>query len=110
MAKRLYIGNLSFHTTQEALAAHLQSLGGKCATVEIKADPYTNRSRGFGFAEMSSDAEAQAVIEGLNGKELDGRPLNINEARPLEPRRGNGAAQNRGGRGGEEHRQQQQPQ
>ena len=110
MAKRLYIGNLSFQTTQEALVAHLQSLGGKCATVDIKADPYTNRSRGFGFAEMSSDAEAQAVIDGLNGKELDGRALTINEARPMEPRR-SGGGRPRGDRGGGERREQpQQPQ
>ena len=110
MAKRLYIGNLSFQTTQEALAAHLQSLGGKCATVEIKADPYTNRSRGFGFAEMSSDAEAQAVIDGLNGKELDGRALTINEARPMEPRRSGGSGKPRGDRGVGERREQQQQQ
>lgn len=97
MAKRLYIGNLSFNTTQEALAAHLSSLGGKCTSAEIKSDPYTSRSRGFGFAEMSSDAEAQAVIEGLNGKELDGRALTINEARPMEPRTGGGGG---GGGGG----------
>ena len=112
MAKRLYIGNLSFQTTQEALAAHLQSLGGKCTAVEIKADRYTNRSRGFGFAEMATDAEAQAVINGLNGKELDGRALTINEARPLEPPRagGGGRAGREGQGGGEhpEHREQQQ--
>ncbi len=99
MAKRLYIGNLSFNTTQDALAAHLESLGGKCTSLEIKSDPYTNRSRGFGFAEMSSDAESQAVIEQLNGKELDGRALTINEARPMEPRSGGGSG--RGGRGGD---------
>ena len=78
------------------MTAHLQSLGGKCTAVEIKTDPYTNRSRGFGFAEMSSDAEAQAVIDGLSGKELDGRPLTINEARPLEPRRPGGGKRDRG--------------
>jgi cold-inducible RNA-binding protein len=101
MAKRLYIGNLSFNTTQDALAAHLESLGGKCTSLEIKSDPYTNRSRGFGFAEMSSDAEAQAVIEQLNGKELDGRALTINEARPMEPRAGGGGGgRGRGGHGG----------
>jgi len=91
MAKRLYIGNLSFSTTQESLTAHLQSLGGKCVSVDIISDPYTSRSRGFGFAEMSSDAEAQTVIDGLNGKELDGRALTINEARPREPRGEGGA-------------------
>ena len=105
MAKRLYIGNLSFHTTAEALTAHLQSLGGRCTTVEIKTDPYTNRSRGFGFAEMSSDAESQAVIDGLSGKELDGRALTINEALPLEPRHPGGGKRDRG----EAHIQQQQP-
>lgn len=106
MAKRLYIGNLSFNTTEEALAAHLQSLGGKCTSLEIKSDPYTKRSRGFGFAEMSSDAEAQAVIDQLNGKELDGRALTINEARPMEPRSrssggggGGGGGRDRGGGG-----------
>jgi cold-inducible RNA-binding protein len=99
MAKRIYIGNLSFTTTQEALAAHLESLGGKCVSLEIKSDPYTNRSRGFGFAEMASDADAQAVVDGLNGKELDGRALTINEARPMQPRTG-GGDRGRGGRGG----------
>ncbi len=100
MAKRLYIGNLSFNTTQEALSSHLESLGGKCTSIEIKIDKFTNRSRGFGFAEMSSDAEAQAVVEQLNGKEIDGRALTINEARPMEPRMGGGGGGGGEGRGG----------
>ena len=108
MAKRLYIGNLSFKTTEAGLTAHLQSLGGKCTTVEIKTNSYTNRSRGFGFAEMSSDADAQAAIEGLHGKELDGRALTINEARPMEPRQSAGP---RAGRSvGEPHEPREQPQ
>jgi cold-inducible RNA-binding protein len=107
MAKRLYIGNLSFNITQEALTAHLQSLGGKCTVVEIKTNRFTNRSRGFGFAEMSSDAEAQAVIEGLNGKELDGRPLTINEARPLEQRGAGRGERDISGGGQAERREQQ---
>jgi cold-inducible RNA-binding protein len=96
MAKRLYIGNLSFNTTEDALTAHLESLGGKCTSVEIKTDKFTNRSRGFAFAEMADDAQAQAVIDQLNGKELDGRPLTINEARPMQP--GGGGASGGGGR------------
>lgn len=102
MSKRLYIGNLSFNTTQEMLTSLLESLGGKCISVEIKLDKFTNRSRGFGFAEMSSDAEAHAVIEQLNGKEIDGRALTINEARPMEPRAGGGGGG--GGRGGDRGR------
>ena len=86
MAKRLYIGNLAFNTTPDSLRAHLESLGGKTSNVDIISDPYTSRSRGFGFAEFANDAEAQAVIDGLNGKELDGRALTINEARPREAR------------------------
>ena len=98
MAKRLYIGNLSFNTTPDGLRAHLESLGGKCTSVDIVSDPFTSRSRGFGFAEFANDAEAQAVIDGLNGKELDSRALTINEARPREPR-GEGGGGGRGPRG-----------
>src|SRR2546425_5029741 len=98
MAKRLYIGNLSFSTTPDGLKAHLESLGGKTTNVDIISDPYTSRSRGFGFAEFANDAEAQAVINGLNGKELDGRALTINEARPREARSEGGGRGPRGDR------------
>lgn len=85
MAKRLFVGSLSYNTTQDALRDAFAQVG----TVEsatIIMDKMTGRSKGFGFVEMSSDEEAQKAIETLNGKELDGRTLVVNEARPMEPR------------------------
>ncbi len=94
MSTKLYVGNLSFNTTNQ----DLQDLFAQVGTVEsatVVEDRETGRSRGFGFVEMSSKEEATAAIEQLNGKEVDGRGLNINEARPREERSGGG-----GGRGG----------
>src|SRR5512133_2215529 len=95
MGKKLYIGNLSFDVT----SADLEQLLGQHGTVEsaqVIQDKMTGRSKGFGFVEMSNDAEAQAAIAALNGKENNGRPLTVNEARPREERPGGGG----GGRGG----------
>lgn len=100
MAKRLYIGGLSFDTTE----AGLQEAFSQAGTVEkaqIVLDRMSGRSRGFGFVEMSTDEEAAKAIELFNGKELDGRTLTVNEARPMTeraPRRSGGF--NRGGQGG----------
>ncbi len=99
MSTKLYVGNLSFNTSNE----DLQELFGQAGTVEtvnIVEDRDTGRSRGFGFVEMSSKEEGQAAIEQLNGKEIDGRSLTVNEARPREERSGGGGGGNRGGGGG----------
>ena len=102
MGKKLYVGNLSYSTTDEALASTFAS----CGTVEsarIITDRDTGRSKGFGFVEMSDGAEADAAIEKLNGSDYGGRSLTVNEARPMEPRTGGfggGRGGDRGGRGG----------
>jgi RNA recognition motif-containing protein len=90
---KLYVGNLSFNTSE----SDLSNLFGQAGTVEscnIIMDRDTGRSRGFGFVEMSSKAEGQAAIEQFGGKELDGRALNVNEAKPQENRdsRGKGGS------------------
>jgi RNA recognition motif-containing protein len=87
--KRLYIGNLPFSTTEEELTEAFGEFGSVTSATVI-TDRETGRSRGFGFVEMSGDSEAEAAIEGMNGKELGGRTLNVNEARPREERRGGG--------------------
>jgi uncharacterized membrane protein YgcG len=98
MSTKLYVGNLSFNTsTQE-----LEQMFGEVGTVEsanIIEDRETGRSRGFAFVEMSSKEEAQNAISALNGKEIDGRELTVNEAKPREDRGGGGGG-NRGGGGG----------
>ena len=89
MGRKLYCGNLSYNVSN----ADLEELFAQFGTVEsaqVIADRDTGRSKGFGFVEMASDAEAQAAIDGLNEKEHDGRPLTVNEARPREDRRGGG--------------------
>jgi RNA recognition motif-containing protein len=105
MAKKLYVGNLAFQTTNQ----DLQDLFAQAGTVEsaqVIEDRDTGRSKGFGFVEMSSDEEAAAAIEQFHGKELAGRMLTVNEARPRENRggggggRGFGGGGNRGGYGG----------
>lgn len=100
MAKKLYVGGLSYNTTQDALKDAF-SQAGTVDSATIITDRMTGRPKGFGFVEMATDEEAQAAIEMWNGKELDGRKLTVNEARPLEdrpPRRDGGF--NRGGRSG----------
>lgn len=97
MAKKLYVGGLSYNTTEDALRDAF-SQSGAVESASIVMDRMSGRSRGFGFVEMTSDDEAMAAIEMWNGKELDGRRLTVNEARPMEerPRRDF----NRGGGGG----------
>ncbi len=95
---KLYVGNLSFNTSNE----DLQELFAQAGTVEstnIIEDRDTGRSRGFAFVEMSSKEEAATAIEQLNGKEIDGRNLNVNEAKPREDRSGGGGNRNGGGGG-----------
>jgi len=90
MAKKLYVGNLSYDMTEDALKDTFSQAGTVESAIIIK-DKMSGRSKGFGFVEMSTDEEAQKAIEMLNGKELDGRALTVNEARPMEerPRREN---------------------
>jgi cold-inducible RNA-binding protein len=101
MAKKLYVGGLSYNTT-EATLRETFAKAGTVETATIIMDKMTNRSKGFGFVEMSNDEEAKKAIETINGTELDGRTLTVNEARPMEPRapRTGGFGGGRGGFGG----------
>ena len=97
MSMKLYVGNLSFQTSSE----DLQELFAQAGTVEsasVVEDRETGRSRGFGFVEMATSEEGTAAIEQFNGKEINGRSLNVNEAKPREDRGGRGGGG--GGRGG----------
>ncbi len=94
MAAKLYIGNLSFNSTNQDLEDMCGGFG-TVQSVNIIEDRETGRSRGFAFVEMSSNEEAQSAIAGLNGREIDGRALTVNEAKPQEERGGS-----RGGGGG----------
>jgi len=96
--KRIYVGNLAFSTTEDDLSAAFGAFGSVQA-VNVITDRETGRSRGFAFVEMTDDTEASAAIDGMNGTDLGGRTLNVNEARPREDRRGGG-----GGGGGGGHR------
>ncbi len=87
--KKIYVGNLSFETTDTTLR-NLFSTYGNVSSATILTDRETGRSRGFGFVEMDDDAAATAAIQALNGHNLDGRNLNVNEARPREARPGGG--------------------
>jgi len=83
MAKKLFVGSISFNTTDESLRAFFEQVG-TVETATIIKDRMTGRSKGFGFVEMSNDDEAAAAVAQLNGKELDGRAIVVNEARPRE--------------------------
>ena len=100
MGARLYIGNLNWETSEEALQAALSEGGRTVKDIHMVMDRETGRPRGFAFAEMSTDAEAQEAIDTLNGLELDGRPLTVNEARERQPRGGGGGGGGYGGGGG----------
>ena len=84
MAKKLYVGGLSYNTT-EATLKETFAAAGTVESATIIIDKMTNRSKGFGFVEMSTEDEAKKAIEMINGKELDGRTLTVNEAKPMEP-------------------------
>ena len=89
MAKNIYVGNLPFSTTDDELSNLFAPYGAVTAARVIK-DRITERSRGFGFVEMENDAEADKAIAEMNGKDTDGRPLKVSEAKPREDRRGGG--------------------
>ena len=115
MGKKLYVGNLSYGVTSETLS-QLFSAYGKVESADVIIDRMTGRGKGFGFVEMSTDAEATAAIAATNGQDLEGRAMTVNEARPPAPRvggggggfgggdrggdRGGGRGGDRGGRGG----------
>jgi len=86
MAKKLYVGNLSYQTTEDSLR-ELFAAAGTVESATIINDKFSGRSKGFGFVEMATDEEAKKAIEMLDGKEIDGRNLRVNEARPMEERK-----------------------
>jgi RNA recognition motif-containing protein len=97
MATKLFIGSLAWATTDDSLKDFFAQ-AGTVVSASVIMDRETNRSKGFGFVEMSSDEEAKKAVEELNGKELDGRPIVVNEARPREERpRDGGGGYNGGG-------------
>jgi hypothetical protein len=98
MGKKLYVGNLDYSVTTDVLE-RMFSAYGKVASADIITDRMTGRAKGFGFVEMGTDEEAQAAIAALNGHDLEGRAMIVNEARPMAPREGGGGG-SRGGFGG----------
>ncbi len=96
---KIYVGNLSYEVTEEDFRLALKQFG-QVESVTIIKDKHSGQSKGFGFVEMASKAEGQSAIDGLNGKELKGRTLNVNEARPRTESRGSGGGYG-GGRGGQ---------
>ena len=101
VAAKLYVGNLTYEVTDSTLEAMFAPFG-TVQSAQVIMDRDTGRSKGFGFVEMGSSQEAQAAIDAMNGKEVDGRKLTVNEARPREERRpgGGGGGGGGGGRGG----------
>jgi RNA recognition motif-containing protein len=99
MGKRLYVGNLSYDSTEDSIRQAFSQDGRTVTDVFIMTDRDTGRPRGFGFVEMASDAEAQAAIEAMDGADLDGRSLRVNEARE-RPSGGGGGGGGGGGYGG----------
>ena len=79
----IYCGNLNWETTEEGLRAAFEEFG-EVSSVTIIKDRYTGQSRGFGFVEMPNEAEGQAAISAMNGKDLDGRPIKVDQARPRD--------------------------
>lgn len=99
MAKKLYVGNLTYDTSDSDLQRMFEEFG-TVASAQVITDRETGRSKGFGFVEMGSDQEAQSAINALNGKDVGGRALTVNEAKPREDRGGGGGRGGYGGGGG----------
>jgi RNA recognition motif-containing protein len=93
----IYVGNLSYSVTEEELQRSFEAFG-EVTSVNIITDKYSGRSKGFGFVEMPGKEEAEAAIDGMNGKEMSGRTLNVNEARPRTDRGRGGGGRRPGGR------------
>jgi cold-inducible RNA-binding protein len=100
MAKRLFVGNLSFNTTEASLAALFQKNNWATSSLSVVTDRETGRSRGFAFVDVVNDADAAAAIKALDGMQLDGRALRVNEAEERKPRSGGGGGGGGGGYGG----------
>jgi RNA recognition motif-containing protein len=83
LVMNLYVGNLAYATTDESLRAAFEAFG-TVVSAKVVQDKYTGRSRGFGFVEMGGESEGRAAIEALNGKDLEGREINVSEARPRQ--------------------------
>ena len=98
MGNKLYVGNLAYSVRDESLHQAFSQFGA-VTSAKVMMDRDTGRSKGFGFVEMSTDAEAQAGINGMNGQQLEGRAIVVNEARPREPRAGGGGYGGGGGGG-----------
>lgn len=99
MGKKLYVGNVPFSATEGTLIEWFSPFG-TVETATVITDRASGRSKGFGFVEMASDDEAERAISEMNGKEMEGRALTVNEARPMEPRRREfGGGERRGGGG-----------
>jgi RNA recognition motif-containing protein len=99
MGRKLYVGNLTYGVSSSDLEAMFQPFG-TVESAQVIVDRDTGRSKGFGFVEMKTDQEAQAAIAALSGKEVDGRQLTVNEAKPREDRGGGGGRGYGGGGGG----------
>jgi cold-inducible RNA-binding protein len=99
LSKKLYVGNLTYNVNESDLEAMFTPFG-TVQSAQIIVDRDTNRSKGFGFVEMDTDAQAKAAIQGLNARDHDGRNLTVNEAKPREPRTGGGGYGGGGGRSG----------
>lgn len=100
MGRKLYVGNLSYSTNEEALQNAFGADGRQVEEVAIITDRDTGQPRGFAFVTMGSDADAEAAVNALDGQELDGRTLKVNEAQERRPRFGDGGFGGRGGGGG----------
>jgi cold-inducible RNA-binding protein len=96
--KNIFVGNLSFNATEDAVRSMFEAYG-TVERVNIVTDRDTGRAKGFGFVEMSVDSDGDRAIEALSGRELDGRSLTVNEARPKEDRGGGGGYRGRSGGG-----------
>jgi RNA recognition motif-containing protein len=99
MGKKLYVGNLSYSTTEDDLRDTFAKIG-EVASAKLIIDPTNGRSKGFGFVEMATDEDAQKAISALNGTSLHDRTINVNEARPPQQRDRGGYGGGGGGRGG----------